>query len=68
MQSSLSRKWSRTVRPFEGIKGCETKIQDKVTSVPLQKTRIRRNMGRLSRKDMQDGQEEMDTDGFILSV
>ena len=41
--------------------------QDDVTSFPVQKTK-RRNMDRISRKDMQDGQEEMDTDGFTFSV
>ena len=40
--------------------------QDNVSSIPLQKTR--RNMCRLSCKDMQDGQEDIDTDGFTLSV
>ena len=39
--------------------------QDNVTSIPFQKTK-RRDMGRRSRKDMQDGQDEMDTDGFTL--
>ena len=39
--------------------------QDNVTSVPIQKTQ-RRSMGRLPYKNLQYGQEDMDTDGLAF--
>ena len=41
--------------------------QNNVTSISFQKTK-RRGMGRLSCKDMQNGQKDMDSDGLTLCV
>ena len=39
--------------------------RDNVAPIPIQKAK-RRDMGRLSSKDMQHGKEDMDTDGLLL--
>ena len=59
-----SENWSWTVLTLDKIK---VRDQDNVTSIPLQKTQ-RRNMGRLSCKDLQNGKEDMDAHGLAFSV